>query len=374
MPPSRKPVSLPLEINKFDEKWNARFEELLDYRSENGNCDVPVSRGKLGRWVHSQRALYSAGSLAQDRINRLSDIGFGWTLIGPNVPWKDRFDELVQYKAEHGDCDVSTKKGKLGKWVDKQRAVYKAGTLTQDRIDRLEGIGFRWTLHGVKEEAWTIRFHELTRYKAEHGDCDVPVRSGKLGKWADKQRTNYKNGKLSQDRIDRLNGIGFNWTLPRGGARIDSKVVPWETRLNELVQYKAKHDDCQVPRNQGRLGRWVRQQRDVYKKGKMSQDHIDPLNGIGFNWTLPRGGSRKREALPSPWEQSSSREMGLPALITVESDGVKVQRSDSEPSLPLQQISSSKSNIDLKTESDDELDEIGALIYDQVMRNKGMSK
>ena len=137
---------MPLEINKFDEKWNARFEELLDYRSENGNCDVPVSRGKLGRWVHSQRALYSAGSLAQDRINRLSDIGFGWTLIGPNVPWKDRFDELVQYKAEHGDCDVSTKKGKLGKWVDKQRAVYKAGTLTQDRIDRLEGIGFRWTL------------------------------------------------------------------------------------------------------------------------------------------------------------------------------------------------------------------------------------
>ena len=113
--------------------------------------------------------------------------------------------------------------------------------------------------------------------------------------------------------------------------------------------------------------------KDIYKKGKLSQDRIDRLNGIGFDWTPPRGGSRKREALPSHM-QSSSRQMGLPALYqAVESDGVKGQRFDSEPSLPLQQIPSSKSNLNLGTESDDEVDEIGALIYDQVMRNKGKS-
>ena len=165
-------------------------------------------------------------------------------------------------------------------------------------------------------------------------------------------------------------GIGFNWTPPRGGSRIYPKV-PWETRFNELIQYKAKHGDCKVPRSQGPLGRWVRQQREVYKKGKLSQYRIDRLNGIGFDRTEPRGGSRKKEALPSTW--SSSRQMGLPALISVECDGTKGQRFHSEPLLPLQQIPSSKSNLNLGTESDDEVDEIGALIYDQVMRNKGKS-
>ena len=75
--------------------------------------------------------------------------------------------------------------------------------------------------------------------------------------------------------------------------------MPWETRFNELVQYKAKHGDCNVPRSQGQLGKWVNNQRTIYKKGKLSQDRIDRLNGIGFDWTPPRGGSRKRKAPPS---------------------------------------------------------------------------
>ncbi|EJK52687.1 hypothetical protein THAOC_28011, partial [Thalassiosira oceanica] len=33
--------------------------------------------------------------------------------------------------------------------------------------------------------------------------------------------------------------------------------MPWETRYDELVQYKAKHDDCNVPwDHQGKLGVW----------------------------------------------------------------------------------------------------------------------
>jgi len=303
--------------NKHDENWNARFKELLSYRSEHGDCDISCSQGKLGRWVSKQRERYRAGSLAQDRIERLNSIGFSWVMArgGSKVPWETRFHELVQYKAKHGDCDISTKKGKLGKWVDKQRAVYKAGSLAQDRIDRLEGIGFRWTLHGVKEEAWATRFHELVQYKAEHGDCCVS-RKRKLGLWVDRQRVVYKAGSLAQDRIDRLSGIGFDWAPPRGSSRIDSKVVPWETRLNELVQYKLNHGDCDVPRSWGQLGIWVNAQRNKYKKDNLSQDRIDRLNGIGFDWTPPMGRPRKRKAPPSTRKKSLSRKERLPSPST----------------------------------------------------------
>ena len=43
---------------RHDEKWNERFKELFDYRWGHGDCDVPVSQGKLdhllGLWISTQ--------------------------------------------------------------------------------------------------------------------------------------------------------------------------------------------------------------------------------------------------------------------------------------------------------------------------------
>ena len=137
MPPSRKcrssrtnaPVSLQDKRfggqmqNKHDEKWNTRFKELFDYRSQHDDCNVPVSQGKLGQWVSNQRRAYMAGSLVQDRINRLNNIGFKWSIVAP-VPWETRFHELINYKAKHGDCNIPQSRGPLGTWVKKQRFNY----------------------------------------------------------------------------------------------------------------------------------------------------------------------------------------------------------------------------------------------------------
>ena len=131
--------------NRHDDKWNARSKELLSYRAGHGDCDVSTRQGKLGAWVSKQRKTYLAGSLAQDRIDRLDSIGFKWTLKDPNVPWETRFEELVQYKAKHGHCNVPRSQGQLGNWANNQRAMYKKGKLSQDRINRLNGIDFDWT-------------------------------------------------------------------------------------------------------------------------------------------------------------------------------------------------------------------------------------
>ena len=90
---------------KNAEQWNARFKELLTYKSEHGDCDVPTRRGQLGKWMGHQRSAYWAGSLAQDRIDQLSSIGFKWS-IDPSDQWNERFEELLNYRLEHGDCNV----------------------------------------------------------------------------------------------------------------------------------------------------------------------------------------------------------------------------------------------------------------------------
>ncbi|EJK67421.1 hypothetical protein THAOC_11548, partial [Thalassiosira oceanica] len=56
-------------------------------------------------------------------------------------------------------------------------------------------------------EVWETRFGELKQYRNDHGDCNVPQRQGKLGRWVKNQR--HRRGKLDQARVDRLVGIGF---------------------------------------------------------------------------------------------------------------------------------------------------------------------
>eukprot|EP00579_Thalassiosira_antarctica_P031831 CAMPEP_0201996616 /NCGR_PEP_ID=MMETSP0905-20130828/3777_1 /ASSEMBLY_ACC=CAM_ASM_000554 /TAXON_ID=420261 /ORGANISM="Thalassiosira antarctica, Strain CCMP982" /LENGTH=86 /DNA_ID=CAMNT_0048552063 /DNA_START=103 /DNA_END=360 /DNA_ORIENTATION=+ len=76
--------------------------------------------------------------------------------------WNEKYDLLVEYKKEHGHCNVPTKDiingHKLGRWVDNQRRLYNKGTLLHDRLHRLNEIGFNWgKVHG----SWEEQFKQL---------------------------------------------------------------------------------------------------------------------------------------------------------------------------------------------------------------------
>ncbi|EJK46475.1 hypothetical protein THAOC_34853, partial [Thalassiosira oceanica] len=60
--------------------------------------------------------------------------------------WNDRYRELVAYKAEHGDCNVSQSQKPLGKWVDNQRQLQRRGELREGRVKELEKLGFVWVV------------------------------------------------------------------------------------------------------------------------------------------------------------------------------------------------------------------------------------
>ena len=121
---------------------------------------------------------------------------------------------------------------------------------------------------------------ELIDYKEKNGNCNVPQRQSGLGIWVKWQRQCYKNGKLSQKCTNQLEDIGFSW----GIVRKKINQLPWEVRFKELDAYKEKNGNCSVPRNQGKLGRWVANQRTLYSKKELSQECTAQLQGIGFVW------------------------------------------------------------------------------------------
>lgn len=68
--------------------WETRFEMLLNYKQQHGNCLVPQTDKALGPWVKTQRKLYEyrkngeQNYLTQDRVEKLNAIGFIWRVRG----------------------------------------------------------------------------------------------------------------------------------------------------------------------------------------------------------------------------------------------------------------------------------------------------
>ena len=79
-------------------------------------------------------------------------------------------------------------------------------------------------------------------------------------------------------------------------------MVSWQERYAELVEYKKREGDCDVPqKNHGKLGGWVSKQRQLKKKGKLSADQQQKLEKLGFNFQIFKrrhGSSNSGGAVP----------------------------------------------------------------------------
>jgi hypothetical protein len=137
---------------------------------------------------------------------------------------------------------------------------------------------------------WNVMFERLKEYKEEHGNCLVPQRyedDPQLGKWVSMQRTiSILDDKAKQERIDKLNSIGFVWSARQAG-RSSKRDKMWNEKFKMLLQYKYEHGDCLVPQNYEKdpsLGRWVVTQRKLYANNKLRSDRRSKLESVGFVW------------------------------------------------------------------------------------------
>jgi len=155
--------------------------------------------------------------------------------------------------------------------------------------DRIE---WELSLSGIPFDERMKDLKEGKEYKEKFGDCNVSkYQEGyePLGSWVNnirqaKKHLGQKKQKgdmnLTDDMIDSLNGIGFEWNLQKNSN-------DW---FSELKEYKKKFGDCIVSsRNTDykSLAGWVANMRNARKgkvNSKLTGEMIDGLNGIGFYW------------------------------------------------------------------------------------------
>ncbi len=67
----------------------------------------------------------------------------------PKAPanWEEMFQALVAFKKDKGHCRVPAKwseNPQLGTWVGTRRRDFRKGRLSEERVARLEALGFEW--------------------------------------------------------------------------------------------------------------------------------------------------------------------------------------------------------------------------------------
>ncbi|KAL7488747.1 hypothetical protein ACHAW6_016116, partial [Cyclotella cf. meneghiniana] len=134
------------------------------------------------------------------------------------------------------------------------------------------------------QKKWDLYFEALKQYKESEGTCGVPKRCTwkglRLGRWVCEQRIAHNQGKLIQERYDRLEKMEFNWNgTEHYHAKLEENFLFF---FEELVKYKEAHGNCRVPCNypeNRKLGRWVESQR---ARCKPSTEHNKLLGTLGF--------------------------------------------------------------------------------------------
>jgi len=167
----------------------------------------------------------------------------------PRSTWQQCLVKLKQFKKRHGHGNVpshSRDYRQLGNWLAAVRKRKRAGELDPKRIEQLEQAGVSWA---PLEQQWRKMCEALIAYKNEHGDCNVPYRwpeNLRLAQWIESIRHRRKQTKLTEERIEQLDAIGFVW---------DCHGTHWESMYAALAEYKKEHGDCNVPADWPEL--WV---------------------------------------------------------------------------------------------------------------------
>ena len=301
--------------------WDMMYELAKKYYKHYGNLKIPHSfktingyesdeNGyNLGIWINTQRLSYKKGTLSEDRIEKLKEIGMIFEDVHKDT-WNKMYELAKKYYEHYGNLKIpfsfktingyeSDENGyNLGIWINTQRLSYKKGTLSEDRIEKLKEIGM--IFEDVHKDTWNKMYELAKKYYEHYGNLKIPNRfktingyetdekGYKLGFWISKQRINYRNGTLSEDRIKKLEEIGMIFEI--------KQHVAWNKMYELAKKYYEYYGDLKIPQkfktingydideNGYNLGFWISNQRVKYKNDTLFEDKIKKLEKIGMKF------------------------------------------------------------------------------------------
>ena len=153
----------------------------------------------------------------------------------------------------------------------------------------------------LRPNTWELNYSLAKIYFEKNGNLEIPSKfktlngtdedenGYNLGYWLINQRQMYKKGKLSKERIELLKQIGMRFEIVHN-------IVDWAEMYMLAEIYFKKYGSLEIKQNFKTLngidydengynfGIWLTNQRQMYKKGKLSKERIELLKQIGMRF------------------------------------------------------------------------------------------
>ena len=201
--------------------------------------------------------------------------------------WEFNFELLKEYVEKHEEFphkNDSYEGVSIGKWCIYQRVLNNQGKLSMSQADKLNSIGFPWSLN---EESWLASYNELARLTEKLGHfpakSELPEDKKYLSTWLNTQRLKYRDGTLEPEKAEMLTSLGYDFSMLH--------TTNWEMRYEQLKAFKEKHGrfptDADAKKDElcKVLCTWINTQRGRLLSGKISEEQKEKLNAIGFPWS-----------------------------------------------------------------------------------------
>ena len=221
--------------DSFTQRWEYGYAKAKDYYEKHGDINAPATYVTedgfpLGKWLkgHVQTNDKTGRpyiKVTPERKAKLDALGFKWDA---EDSWAKRIAASKEYKAEHGDLNVSqqyvTADGIwLGKWLYECRRAYKGEpnerqkSLTAEQIQELNALGMDWRTPA--EQAWEEKYQAaaemLEKMKQAENKTYTKTEyppSHSLRQWISRQKSLLRQGKLTNEQINKLHALNVTST------------------------------------------------------------------------------------------------------------------------------------------------------------------
>lgn len=271
--------------------WNEHYAILAKRHQDGMTLDLPtptiVAGLDVGRWAAEQRKYRANGEMAATSIKKLDAIGFPWA-PRTETKWQTHFAILQKHR--DAGKDVNDRPAKIypgaafASWILRQCDDYAAGKLSAERLKQLADIGF--TFGNRHDVSWSRHFAILERKYLAGEDVNVvkgtSIAGLDLGGWVRNQRQARRKGKLSEERIAKLEKIGFHF---------EPAKEEWARPFGILKRLHACGKDVNLPGHAVidgvKIGAWIANQR--YKRHPVrtrSPERTALLESLGLKWSM----------------------------------------------------------------------------------------